>query len=260
MSPVRSITATPSRSRTVAWSSLVVIVRLLPGAGRARGCACPPRSSRAPRRPSSRSGTGPSRAASGGLRASPPGPGVSGSGSSPASPRSVTCTLNSLRGVDHADRHRAVGAVLVAVLHRVHRRLGHRGLQALEAGRLQPQAGHGAPRRAPIASRSLPGSLASSNSASTRPLDSADTDAGAGRALQGDHRDVVLLLGVGTGEGLEVGEHVVDQLPAAGRPGHGLLEPREAEHVALGVVRLERRRRSGAGRCRRAASVASFSS
>ena len=43
----------------------------------------------------------------------------------------------------------------------------------------------------------------------------------------------------GAGEGLEVGEHAVDQLLAAGRVGHGLLQAREAEHLALGVVRLD---------------------
>ena len=50
--------------------------------------------------------------------------------------------------VDHADRDGAVGAVLVAVLHRVHRRLGHRGLQALEARGLEAEVRNRAPRPA----------------------------------------------------------------------------------------------------------------
>ena len=56
---------------------------------------------------------------------------------------------------------------------------------------------------------------------------------------RGDHGDVVLLLGVRAGEGLEVREHAVDQLLTARGVGHGLLEAREAEHVAVGVVRLD---------------------
>src|SRR5919108_2968700 len=49
--------------------------RLLPGAARARGCARLRRLSHAPRRPASRSGTGPIRADAGAPRASPRGPG-----------------------------------------------------------------------------------------------------------------------------------------------------------------------------------------
>ena len=62
---------------------------------------------------------------------------------------------------------------------------------------------------------------------------------GAGRALEHDHGDVVLLLGVRPGVGVEVGEDAVDQLGAAGVVGDALLEAREAEHLAVGVVRLD---------------------
>ena len=58
------------------------------------------------------------------------------------------------------------------------------------------------------------------------------------RALQREHRDVVLLFGVGPSEALELRDHAVDELPPAGRRADGLLEAREPEHLALRVVRL----------------------
>ena len=59
-------------------------------------------------------------------------------------------------------------------------------------------------------------------------------------ALERDHRDVVLLLGVRSDEGLEIAEHAVDQLLAALPARHRLLQAREPEHAALRVVGLDR--------------------
>ena len=40
-------------------------------------------------------------------------------------------------------------------------------------------------------------------------------------------------------EARQVAKHSVDQLLTAGRIGNGLLEAREAEHLPVGVVRLD---------------------
>ena len=132
-SPARSITGTPSRSRTAASQLTRLHLGLPPGAATSSTVRPPPslvtrasstifsiRNSPQPRgfwRPSSFA----SRS------------GASGSASSPASPWSRDLHAQAIGGAEHANRDRPVGPVLVAVLHRVHRGLGHSRLQPLEA-------------------------------------------------------------------------------------------------------------------------------
>ncbi len=61
----------------------------------------------------------------------------------------------------------------------------------------------------------------------------------AGRAPQGDERDVVLLLPVGAGEPWSVVEQAVEQLAAGVVDGHRLAQAREAVHLAGRVVGLD---------------------
>src|SRR3712207_3165774 len=60
------------------------------------------------------------------------------------------------------------------------------------------------------------------------------------RSLQGHQRDVVLLLPVLAGEAGELGEEEADQRRAPRAVGpHQALQPREAEHLAPLIVRLD---------------------
>ena len=166
------------------------------------------------------SGRGPSRAASARPRASPRGRARARRGSARAPPWSVICTRSRGRSTVTLDVHRQLGVVAVAVLHRVHRRLADRGLQALEPRRREPERRDRLGRRGASPRARCPGSLASANSASC--------DVAVGAAAERDQRDVVLLLGVGAGE-----------LAAASRAaGRSARSPRR---------RATRRARSGAG-------------
>ena len=64
-------------------------------------------------------------------------------------------------------------------------------------------------------------------------------DGGHGRPLEGDQGDVVLLLPVRPGEPIELAQEELDELRAAGASVHEFRQPREAEHLALGIVGLD---------------------
>src|SRR5215208_2799868 len=140
MSPVRSIRHAPSRLRTLAWSSLVVIWASLQAQGELDGVSA--RLARHARlvnhlldqeqAPAAR------LLATLELRLK-----VRGLGFWQLAGVAAVGHLNehALRGEQYADRYRPIGAVLVAVLHRVHRGLGNRRLQALDARGLEAQVG-----------------------------------------------------------------------------------------------------------------------
>ena len=109
------------------------------------------------------------------------------------------------------DLDRQLLAALVAVLDRVHRRLGDGGLELLEPARLEPERRHGGGdalhRLALVARPARDRGRPRSSAGAPRRV--------GGAAAERDERDVVLLLPAGAGEALEAREQAVDQLVAA---------------------------------------------
>ena len=145
-------------------------------------------------------------------------------------------TTASGRGLD-LDVDGDVGAALAAVLDGVHRRLADGGLEALEARRREAEVGDGG--RDPVHRQALVAFLARDGEGGREGRRVGGVVRHAGCPPQGDERDVVLLLPVGSGEAVEVVEQPVEQLAAGVVDGHRLAQAREAEHLLRRVVGLD---------------------
>ena len=140
--------------------------------------------------------------------------------------------------MQHANRDRNVGAVLVAVLHRVHRRLGDSGLQPLDARRLESEPGDrqldARHRQALVALRAGHLELVEDRVAEPGAL-------APGPAVRSS---VIIVMSSSCSTSGPVNDAssastwAIRSAPS-GAVGQRLLEPREAEHRALRVVRLD---------------------